>query len=389
MTIAAIEKCELLLLSKRYTADQVWGWPGGRYGGWTSAFVRLTADDGTVGYGEIGDGLNTPELVDTMLRRAATMVVGLPAEPRAVLERLTRGAPGWGHGGLFQSVIAGIEIATFDLLGKLLGTPASTLVGGPIRTALPVYASGGLSADEEELRREINGHVAAGFDAVKIRIGYGKEKDVRRVAAAREALGPDRKLMLDLGASYLPDPPDLREAVAIAQALEPYAPYWLEDPLPRHDVRGHALLRREIATRVATGENERTPDHLVRLLDADAVDIIQTDALYVGGILRQLEIAALAQSAGVRLAPHSWCSGPGLMANAIVVACAPAAIFLEVPRVPNPLRERTLVKPIEVQEGTMQLPDLPGLGVNVDEELATWAFDPQAGPLLLNAGSER
>ncbi|UNX54295.1 mandelate racemase/muconate lactonizing enzyme family protein [Georgenia sp. TF02-10] len=383
--VTTIESCELLLLSARYRPEEVWGWPGGVYRGWTSAFVRLTGADGTIGHGEIGDGLNTPDLVPPLLHRAAQMVVGLPAEPRAVLQALTRGAPGWGHGGLFSSVVAGIEMATFDLLGRSLGTPASVLLGGPVRTELPVYASGGLDPCPDAVRAEVRRHVSDGFRAVKIRIGYGTQTDVRRVAAAREELGPDADLMLDLGASYLPEPPDLRTVVTLARALEPYSPYWLEDPLPRTDVTGHARLRGDIDMRVATGENERTPDHVQRLLDAEAVDVIQTDAVYVGGILRQMELAALVESAGARLAPHTWCSGPGVMANATVVACAPAGLYVELPRVPNALRERTLAQALRLTDGRMQLPDLPGLGIQLDDELATWAFDPDAGPRLHNA----
>lgn len=386
MSVTTIEACELLLLSRRYAPSEVWGWPGGTYEGWTSAFVRLTGTDGAVGYGEVGDGLNAPELVPAMFRRAAAMVIGLPAEPRAVLELLTRGSPGWGHGGLFQSVIAGIEIATFDLLGTSVGVPAHTLLGGPVRTELPVYASGGLAKDVDALRAEVRRYVEDGFTAVKMRIGYGTGVDLWRVAAAREELGEGGRLMLDLGASYLPNPPDVREVIALARALDPYAPYWLEDPLPRDDVRGHALLRGEIGTRVATGENERSRDHVLRLLDAGAVDVVQTDAVYVGGILRQMELAALIDSAGARLAPHTWCSGPGLMANVTAVACAPAGLCVELPQVPNPLRERTLVAPLKLRDGALLLPDAPGLGVCVDEEMLTWTFDPTAGPRLHNAG---
>src|SRR5690606_30603981 len=104
--------------------EEYWSWPGGRYEGWTSAFVRLTGDDGTVGYGEIGDGLNVREMIRPVFDWVAERVPGLPAEPRTIIERLTRAAPGWGHGGLYQSVISGIEMAAFDLLGRALDVPA-------------------------------------------------------------------------------------------------------------------------------------------------------------------------------------------------------------------------------------------------------------------------
>lgn len=385
MSVPTIISCELELLSRRYTPDQYWTWPGGRYEGWTSAFVRLTADDGTVGYGEIGDGLNVRDMIRPAFEWVAERVVGEPAEPRGIIERLTRAAPGWGHGGLYQSVISGIEMAAFDLLGRALDVPAHVLLGGAYRRELPVYASGGLAVDPTELAAEMRDHAEAGFRAIKMRIGFGPAQDERRVAAAREALGDDVELMLDLGASYLPEPPDVRAVIELSRRLEPYRPYWLEDPLPRDDVAGHALLRRELATRIAMGENERTFDLVRRMLDAGAVDIVQTDAVYMGGILRQMEVASLAQAAGARLAPHTWCSGPGVMANLTVVAAAPAACYLELPRVPNALREGTMVTPLTIEAGKVLLPDGPGLGLEFTEEVRGWGYDPEAGPRLANA----
>lgn len=383
--LPAIASCQLELLSYRYTDEEVWAWPGGRYEGWTSAFIRLSGDDGSVGYGEIGDGLNVRDMIRPIVEWAGERVHGMPAEPRSVLERLSRAAPGWGHGGLYQSVVSGIEMATFDLLGRAVGLPAYALLGGAYRAALPAYASGGLSAEPEEIAAEVRDHVAAGYRAVKIRIGFGLSRDQDRVAAARDVLGPDGDLMVDLGASYLPDPPDVREVVHMARGLEPYRLYWLEDPLPRQDVAGHAQLRSEIDTRLAFGENERTPDHIARMLEAQAVDIVQPDAVYTGGILRQMEIASMVGSAGARLAPHTWCSGPGLMANLTVVAAAPAAVYLEVPRVPNPLREGTLREPLELVDGAVRLPQSPGLGLEISEEMRSWTYDPAAGPRLTNA----
>jgi L-alanine-DL-glutamate epimerase-like enolase superfamily enzyme len=137
--------------------------------------------------------------------------------------------------------------------------------------------------------------------------------------------------------------------------------------------------------RIAAGENERTPDLVHRWLDAGAIDVLQTDALYVGGILRQLELAGLARSYGVRLAPHSWCSGPGLMANLVAAAAAPGGVFVELPQAPNPLRDRTLAAPMTLADGAVAVPGGPGLSVTLPEELETWAFDESAGPRLLRA----
>lgn len=380
-----IVRAELLLSSYRYREAEIWHWPGGEYRGWTTAFVRLTDDTGQTGLGEIGDGLNTPLLIRPLYERAARLVKGLPVSPRAVRDALVRSAPGWGAAGLFQSVIAGFELATFDLLGRISSLPAHQLLGGAKAQTVTPYASGGLSTDPDEIHREVSGHVERGFGAVKIRIGFGAGMDTDRVAAARDALGPERHLMLDLGASYLPEPPDWRQVMALYEALAPADPYWLEDPLPRRDVEGHARLRRELPTRIATGENERDVDLVQRWLDAGAIDILQTDVLYVGGILSQLELAELAHRHGVALAPHSWCSGPGLMANLTTVATAPAGLWLEYPQPRNPFREGTLATPLQLAQGRIPVPDAPGLNVSLPATLENMDFDEEAGPVLRNA----
>jgi L-alanine-DL-glutamate epimerase-like enolase superfamily enzyme len=380
-----IERAELLVLSYRYKDDEIWGWPGGTYRGWTTAFVRLTDTSGGQGLGEIGDGLNTPKLIPAIFDRAASQVEGLPVCPRTVVDALARSAPGWGEAGLFQSVIAGFELAVVDLLGTRAGVPAHALFGGAQREVMPAYASGGLSQSADAIHEEVLGYVARGFDAVKIRIGFGPSEDEDRVAAARSALGEERRLMVDLGASYLPSPPDYRDVVDLYERLHPYGIYWLEDPLPRRDVSGYVRLRDELPTRIAAGENERGEDLIRRWLDAGAIDILQTDALYVGGVLRQLELADLAAHWGVRLAPHTWCSGPGLMANLTAAAAAPNGVFVEVPQPPNLFREGTLREQLRFDGGGVVLPETPGLNVLLPESMEQMRFDESAGPVLFNA----
>lgn len=382
---AIIAECELKLISYLYRPEEVWAWPGGVYRGWTTAFLRVATDDGFEGIGEIGDGLNFPEAMQPLVERLAHAVVGRPARPRAIVSALERSAPGWGAGGLVASVISGIEIAVIDLLGRRLGVPAHVVVGGAYRDELPAYASGGMRLDPRELQEELTGYVAAGYRAVKIRIGHGFDLDVRRVEAAREAIGVDVQLMLDFGASYLSEPPSLGYLTRLARRLEPYHPDWLEEPLPRQDVVGHARLRGATSIPIAAGEGERSLDNILRMLDAGAVDILQTDAVYVGGILRQLEIGQLAGQAGVRLAPHTWGSGPALMANALAVACSPAGLIVEVPQVPNPLRERTLAEPLRLVDGKLRASQVPGLGVVLPDDLRSQGYDPRALPTLHTA----
>lgn len=381
----SIATCQLRLISYRYAPDEVWSWPGGVYRGWTTAFLTVTDADGCEGIGEIGDGLNVPEAIQPIVDRFARMLVGRPACPRSIVSALERSSPGWGTGGLVGSIISGIEIALVDLVGRHHGVPAHELLGGRVRDELPAYASGGLATDPRALQDELSTYVRAGYRAVKMRIGHGLELDVRLVEAAREAIGWDVELLLDFGATYLPEPPGLSYLVMLAGRLEPFRPGWLEDPLPRLDVASMAHLRRETSIPIAAGEAERSIDNILRMLDAEAVDILQTDAVYIGGIERQFEVARLASEADVRLAPHSWGSGPGLMANAVAVACCPAGLFLEVPQVRNPLREATLAVPLRLVAGRLRVVQTPGLGVVLPDEVRSRGFDPDALPTVHTA----
>lgn len=382
MKIASVE---CIRLTYRYREDEVWGWPGGTYHGWTAGFVRVTAADGQYGIGEIGDGLSAPELVPPVVRQFTGLLIGEdPRRVRFLKDRLYRSGAVWGRRGLAISVISGVETALFDLVGKALGVPAHVLVGGALRTRLPVYASGGLATTPEELRRELRAYVERGFRAAKIRIGFGIRADVERVAAAREGLGPDGRLLLDLGGSYLPESPSVVEVAELIRELAPFRPFWLEEPLHPDDIAGHARLRGLGLVPIAAGENTRTIHEVRQLLAAGAVDILQTDAVYAGGILEQIEIGALARESGVSVAPHTWGSAPGLMANMHAFACTPNGLIVEWSQAHNPLRELILREPLRFEGGQLLLPEHPGLGVDITPDLQQrYPYDP-AGTAVLN-----
>lgn len=379
-----IEKVELLRLTYRYSPDEAWDWPGGSYRGWTAAFARVTDDEGCYGIGEIGDGLPAPELLPPVVDRIRPMLVGRdPRHVRGLVNRLYRSAPGWGRRGLHVSVLSGIESALFDLLGKRLGVPVHVLLGGAIRTRLPVYASGGVDSSLEELARELRSYVERGFKAVKVRIGYGYARDIAIVEAARHAVGRDVALLLDFGASYLPLPPNPVEVAQLARELEKLDPYWLEEPLFPDDIPGHRRLRQLTRIPIAAGENTRTHHEVVPFLEQGALDVLQTDAVYAGGMLEQLRIATLAARHGVMMAPHTWGSAPGLMANLHAFACMENGLMAEYSQMRNPLRERLFLAPLQFEQGELVLPEHPGLGIDVPEALMVECpYDPEGGARL-------
>ncbi len=167
------------------------------------------------------------------------------------------------------------------------------------------------------------------------------------------------------------------------RALEAFDPFWLEDPLHPDDIAGHRRLREATSILIAAGENTRTVHEVRQFLDAEAIDVIQADAVIAGGMLAQLEVRTLAAQHGVGFAPHTGGSAPGFMANIHTLACSPASLIMEFSQAANPLRERLLTQPLQMEDGHLVLPELPGLGVAVPPEiLEEFPYDAEAGAVL-------
>lgn len=381
MQIASVE---CIRLTYRYREDEIWGWPGGTYPGWTAGFVRITTADGLYGIGEIGEGLSAPDLIPPIVNKFAPLLIGQDARRiRYLKDRLYRSAVVWGRRGLAISVISGIESALFDLVGKALSVPAHVLIGGALRTRVPVYASGGLATTLPDLQQELRTYVERGFRAVKIRIGFGLKEDIERVAAAREAVGNTVRLLVDLGGSYLPKSPTVVDIMTLLRELEPFHPFWIEEPLHPDDIAGYARLRALNIIPIAAGESTRTVHEVRQYLQAGAVDIIQTDAVCAGGMLEQMEIGFLAQEHSVSVAPHTWGSAPGLMANIHAFACILNGLIVEWSQAYNPLREMILREPLQFEEGELVVPSHPGLGIDITAELIEqYPYDPAGIPVL-------
>lgn len=222
------------------------------------ALVWIEAEDGTVGVGHAYAGTRGGRLLrDIVLELFRPVLVGADA---TLIEHL------WtalyqetlllGRRGAVLRALSAVDIALWDRLGVATGLPLYRLLGGD-RAEVPAYASGGYYAEGDPLaivERELRGHVEAGFDAVKIKVGRDFALDVERVRVAREALGPVRRLALDANNAW----PFPYEAIRFARAVERYDPWWLEEPLPADDIAGHAEVARALDLPVATGEIHST-----------------------------------------------------------------------------------------------------------------------------------
>jgi len=271
-----------------------------------------------------------------------------------------------------------VEAALWDLKGKALGVPVASLFGGAA-TRIPAYAScGELKAPAARaesavaLREE-------GFRALKIRIDRDRlDEGLAAVRATREAIGDDMEIMVDLNQGWrmpgdIAPALDAAAVLSLADELAELGVFWLEEPLITSDVRGYAELRSASRLRIAGGEMARTVAELLAFMDEDALDVYQPDVVLSVGLERARMVAGLARQRGRLFTPHTWTNGIGLLANLHVTAGVGGGPFFEVPYDPPgwtpERRDFMLAQPTRVDgEGYVNVPDLPGLGIELDED---------------------
>ncbi len=270
-----------------------------------------------------------------------------------------------------------VEVAVWDLVGRALGQPLWRLLGGR-SDRLVAYASTGERVDPEERVRRVLALKAAGVRAVKIRFGPRWQQDLEVVQQVRRAVGSGFQIMVDVNQGWRMAgdrraPWDVPTAIACAQALERCDVYWLEEPLPGHDVDGYARLRSRVSIRLAAGEMVRSLTEARDLVIRGGIDVVQPDAVLAGGIGGCRRIAALADLCGRVFSPHTWSTGMGLVANLQIACAVSTGEFIEVPFDPpawsNERRDWMLPAPVAIEsDGTIRPPAGPGLGVMPDLE---------------------
>ncbi len=352
----------------------------GRIESFDATLVVVTTEDGQQGIGEakaaVGSAGACAALATMIREEFRPLLVGEDARGLTRLwERLYNGTrdhyarargrafPVLGRRGLTISAISGVDTALWDLLGKSLGVPVVQLLGGAYREQMPVYASGGW-ADAAGIGAQLCGYVARGPRAVKMRVGV-MDGDVRtsvaRVRAAREALGPDIKLMVDAHGTY-----SVPEAKRFCQGVEACDLYWFEEPISADNRQGTAEVRASTSIPIAAGESEFTRFDFRDLVEARAVDVLQPDLAICGGLTEGQRIAALASTYQLELAPHLWGSAISFNAGLHLAFASSAATILEYSFGGNPLLHELVAERLELTDGALPAPTRPGLGLTVD-----------------------
>ena len=318
MKITAIQAITLAIPLKPMTPASAWSGATRK-----QIVVRVSTDEGVTGTGEAfayGAPLAVASIIEESL---APLIVGQdPRRIEAVVDLMHRGTMIYGRRGLAMFAISGVEIALWDLLGRLHGAPVYQLLGGATRPRLPAYASLMRYDSPADVAAACRHFVAQGFRMLKLH-----QIDVASVLAAREAVGPDVELMLDTNCPW-----DPAGAIAMARALAPYRLFWLEEPVwPPEDYEGLARVAASTDTPIALGENESTAFGFREIIAHRAGQILQPSITKVGGISEMKKIAALAQAAGLTVVPHSFYFGPGLAATLHVAATFGGSAPIEFP----------------------------------------------------------
>src|SRR5262245_12816842 len=366
------------------------GNPPPSFGGRYFIFVKLTTNDGISGIGEVYCDTFGPQVITAMVADVfARHVEGM--DPFR-LEDLWRRVYGTGYtlrpDVSLMSVLSAIEIALWDIKGKALGQPLHALLGGKVHERLRSYTyiypkieegeSESIYWDPERSANRAAEYVAAGFTAVKFdpaapySVFDPRQPSLEALDLCakfcrlmREAVGSRADLLFGTHGQFTP-----AGAIRLAKRLEPYDPLWFEEPGRPEKPEEMALVARGTSIPIATGERLTTKYEFARVLETRAAAILQMALGRVGGIMEAKKIAAMAEAHYAQIAPHLYCGPVEGAANVHFSASLPNFLILESIQTWGGFHAAPLTKPIRWEEGYVIPPDDPGLGIELDEEVA-------------------
>ena len=368
-----IADVEAVLLSHVYPEGEQLEWSAGTIESWDASLVRVETDTGLVGWGEAGHALTGSEAVPGIVDAFRPQVVGRdPENVLGIREDLYDRNLFWARGALPLGVIGAIEIAVYDVLAQDAGLPVYKLLGGRSRERVRVYGSGGIAATAEERVAQARSYAEEGFDVVKVRALGDPMANVSYVEDLLDAVGPDVRIAFDAVQGSAGSPWSVKDAVRLGRALAEHADriYWYEEPCRAENLSGFARVRDAVDVPVA-GIERRTGRYEFRdVIDAGTVDVLQPDVTIAGGFAETAKISGYAAAHDVPLAMHVWGTGVSLLANCHFAAADTHTDVVEYCRLPNPLREELLPDSFECDGNFVTLPDEPGLGLDVPDDLA-------------------
>ncbi len=365
------------------------GNPPPHFGGRYFIFLKLTTDTGVEGFGEVYAATFGPHTIATMIEDVFARHV--QGHDPFKIEQLWRSVYGAGYtlrpDVSVMGILSGIEMACWDIIGKDVGKPVYELLGGQVHEKLRsytyLYPEDGEDAqnfygDADRSAEQAARYVSQGFTAIKFdpagpySVFDPRQPGLDDIARSvefldkiRQAVGTSADLLFGTHGQFTP-----AGAIRLARQLEPFDPLWFEEPTPPENPREMARVARQTTIPVATGERLTTKYEFARVLENQAASILQMALGRVGGILEAKKIAGMAETYHAQIAPHLYCGPIEGAANIQISACSPNFLILESIQQWGGFHSKILKKPITWQDGYVIPPTEPGLGVELDEEVA-------------------
>ncbi|WP_040978399.1 mandelate racemase/muconate lactonizing enzyme family protein [Oceanobacillus jeddahense] len=344
----------------------------------STVIIEIETNEGITGWGEsLCHGLQPPEIAASFVNNCfKPLLLGRdPFDVEVLWEEMYNTTRPFG-GGAAVNAISGVDIALWDVIGRVLNKPVSKLIGGTFRNEIKPYATGFYRKEGRSYPKagveEAKEHLSKGFDAFKLKTGFGVDDDIEYVTAIREAVGKKPKIMLDANCAY-----NSSQARRLLLELESADIFFFEEPLAPEDMEGYKEIKNLTKTYVAAGENLFGKIGYRHWISRKALDIIQPDLCSSGGFTECKKIAALAQAWNMSVVPHVWGSGIGLAASMQYIASLPSAplslnageIYLEYDQSDHPFREDLIFNAIQMENGKVNISQNPGIGVEVNRDI--------------------
>jgi L-alanine-DL-glutamate epimerase-like enolase superfamily enzyme len=336
--------------------------------------VRVRTDEGITGVGEADSvplvakaAIDAPASHSIATGLRSLLIGENPLEVQRLWDKMYNGTIYFGRSGPALHAISAIDMALWDIIGQAHGVPVSEAMGGTYHQKLKAYASSLMPPTIKEAAELAERYASQGYRAMKFGwgpIGRNARFDEEQIRVIRETVGPDIDVMIDAGLAW-----DLKGALRMAEVYEKYGVYWLEEPLHPNNLAGYRELADRTSLYIAGGEQESGCEAFRRLLDEGHLDIIQPDLGRCGGLTEGRRIAHLAHERHKKVVPHAFKTGVLVAASTHFAASIPEGFLIEHTVSTSPLTRDLVPEPIEFRDGYVHVPNRPGLGVTVSEEI--------------------
>lgn len=336
--------------------------------------ITVETDEGITGYGEVDTAPYVGKaVVDAYMSHGTCyglreVLAGRdPFDYEQLWNEMWAKTYYYGRFGPAMHVMSGIDMALWDIMGKATGKPVHKLLGGSYTDKVRAYASALMPYTKEGVVELVNDCVHKGYTAIKLGwgpLGFDYRKDIELITTAKKTAGANVEIMIDIGKRYR-----LKEALRVARALEELDIFWLEEPLPAEDLEGFKRLTEGTTMRIATGEEESGRQAFARLINETHIDVVQPDMSRCGGLTEAKKIAVMAADRNILCVPHAFKTGILVAASIHFIAAVPHAPFLEFSITESAIRRELLTHPFRQKDGYVEVPQLPGLGIELNPEV--------------------